>query len=156
MLGRDSEDEIWSRFVFEFVIWTQEVTLVRWTQSSGPLCLWQCFNIKTKELRSSSELSKQTKLCPAGWQVVRLGGWESEFGIRREVQVGQGQELVQLISKDAMRLYLESDFTVSHLFNHSWYHRGNEFQRIRGQLKVGARLVFNIIGASPVVMLACI
>ena len=43
MLGRDSEDEIWSRFVFEFVIWPQDVTLVRWTQSSGPLCLWQCF-----------------------------------------------------------------------------------------------------------------
>ena len=34
MLGRDSEDEIWSRFVFEPVIWTQP---------SGPLCLWQCF-----------------------------------------------------------------------------------------------------------------
>jgi len=35
MLGQDSEDEIWSRFVFE---------LVTWTQPSGPLCLWQCFN----------------------------------------------------------------------------------------------------------------
>ena len=35
MLGRDSEDEIWSRFVFEFVIWTQP---------SGPLCLWHCFS----------------------------------------------------------------------------------------------------------------
>ena len=34
MLGRDSADEIWSRFVFELVIWTQH---------SGPLCLWQCF-----------------------------------------------------------------------------------------------------------------
>ena len=45
-----------------------------------------------------------------------LAGWESEFGIRREVQVGQGQELVQPISKDAMRLYLEFDFTVLHLF----------------------------------------
>ena len=33
MLGRDSDDEIWSRFVFELVIWTQP---------SGPLCLWQC------------------------------------------------------------------------------------------------------------------
>ena len=33
MLGRDSEDEIWSRFVSEVVVWTQ---------SSGPLCLWQC------------------------------------------------------------------------------------------------------------------
>ena len=34
MLGRDSEDEIWSRFVFELVIRTQP---------SGPLCLWQYF-----------------------------------------------------------------------------------------------------------------
>ena len=34
MLGRDSEDELWSRFVFELVIRTQP---------SGPLCLWQCF-----------------------------------------------------------------------------------------------------------------
>ena len=34
MLDRDSEDEIWSRFVFKLVIWTQP---------SGPLCLWQCF-----------------------------------------------------------------------------------------------------------------
>ena len=34
---------IWSRFVFELVIWPQEVTLIRWTQPSGPLCLWQCF-----------------------------------------------------------------------------------------------------------------
>ena len=43
MLSRDSEDAIWSRFVFELVIWPKEVTLVRWTQPSGPLCLWQCF-----------------------------------------------------------------------------------------------------------------
>ena len=41
MVSRDSEDKMWSRFV----IWPQEVTLVRWTQSSGPLCLWQCFDI---------------------------------------------------------------------------------------------------------------
>ena len=34
---------IWSRFVFELVIWPQEVTLIRWTQPSGPLCFWQCF-----------------------------------------------------------------------------------------------------------------
>ena len=45
MLGRDSEDEIWSRFMFELVIWLQEVTLARWTQPSGPLCLWQCFHL---------------------------------------------------------------------------------------------------------------
>ena len=43
MLSRDSEDEMWSRFVFELAIWPQEVTLARWTQPSGPLCLWQCF-----------------------------------------------------------------------------------------------------------------
>ena len=32
-------------FVFELVIWPQEVTLAIWTQPSGPLCLWQCFLI---------------------------------------------------------------------------------------------------------------
>ena len=44
MPGRDSEDEIWSRFVFE---------LVKWTQSSGPLCLWQCLNDRSNNFRSS-------------------------------------------------------------------------------------------------------
>ena len=29
--------------MIELVIWPQEVTLARWTQPSGPLCLWQCF-----------------------------------------------------------------------------------------------------------------
>ena len=29
--------------LFELLIWPQEVTLARWTQPSGPLCLWQCF-----------------------------------------------------------------------------------------------------------------
>ena len=45
MLSRDSEDEMWSRFMFELLIRLQEVTLARWTQPSGPLCLWQCFYI---------------------------------------------------------------------------------------------------------------
>ena len=36
MLSRDSEIEVWSRFVFELVIWTQP---------SGPLCIWQCLKI---------------------------------------------------------------------------------------------------------------
>ena len=40
--GRDSED-VWSRFVLEFVMWPKEVTFVSRTQPSGPLCLWQCF-----------------------------------------------------------------------------------------------------------------
>ena len=46
MLSWDSEDEMWSRFVFELVIWPQEVTLARWP--SGPLCLWQCFFLSSK------------------------------------------------------------------------------------------------------------
>ena len=41
--SRDSEDEIWWRFLFELVIWPLEATLARWTQPSGPLCHWQCF-----------------------------------------------------------------------------------------------------------------
>ena len=43
MFSRDSEDEMWLRFMFELLIWFQEATLARWTQFSGPLCLWQCF-----------------------------------------------------------------------------------------------------------------
>ena len=48
MLSQDSEDEIRSRFVFEIVIWPQEVTLARWTQPSGPLCLWQCLLLRLR------------------------------------------------------------------------------------------------------------
>ena len=40
MFGWDFEDEIWSIFVFELVIWTQ---------SSGPLCLWQCSSFKPNQ-----------------------------------------------------------------------------------------------------------
>ena len=43
MLSRCSEDEMWSRVMFELLLWPQEVTLAKWTQPSGPLCLWQCF-----------------------------------------------------------------------------------------------------------------
>ena len=46
MIRRDYDDEMWSRFVFELVTWPQEVTLVRWTQPSGPLCLWQCLRLE--------------------------------------------------------------------------------------------------------------
>ena len=46
MLSRESEDKMWSRFV----IWPQEVTLARWTQFSGPLCLWQCLCILFKKV----------------------------------------------------------------------------------------------------------
>ena len=42
MLSRDSEDEFDQDLCLNFVIWPQEVTLIRWTRPSGPLCLWQC------------------------------------------------------------------------------------------------------------------
>ena len=35
--------------MIKICVWTRDmtpkVTLARWTQSSGPLCLWQCFNM---------------------------------------------------------------------------------------------------------------
>ena len=52
MFGWDFEVDPWSRLwrwnlikICEIVTWPQEVTLLRWTQPSGPLCLWQCFDI---------------------------------------------------------------------------------------------------------------
>ena len=58
MLGQDSEDEIWSRFVFELVIWTQpsgpfcqELFLTRWSLR------WSCYHWRfypTKLLLASS------------------------------------------------------------------------------------------------------
>ena len=64
MLSRDSEDEMWSRFVFELVIWLQEVTLARWTQPSGPLCLWQCFLHSLKERLAEATKSTQGETMP--------------------------------------------------------------------------------------------
>ena len=37
-----------SLVTFLQLIWPQEVTLARWTQPSGPLCLWQCLLGKSK------------------------------------------------------------------------------------------------------------
>ena len=64
MLSRDSEDEMWSRLMFELLIWPQEITLARWTQASGPLCLWQCFNIRLP-LRTSGGL-----MCWGNWELI--------------------------------------------------------------------------------------
>ena len=51
MLGQNSE--IWSRFVFELVIWTQP---------SGPLCLWQCLSISCiPDISEASSLCKLAK-----------------------------------------------------------------------------------------------
>ena len=47
VLGQYSEDEIWSNFVFELVIWLKKVTFVSRTQPSGPFRLWQCFSFLT-------------------------------------------------------------------------------------------------------------
>ena len=60
MQGRDSED-VWSRFVFELVIWPKEVTLVSRTQPSGPLCLWQCFYMIQPTYRSLLDWSIPNK-----------------------------------------------------------------------------------------------
>ena len=57
MLSRDSEHGMWSRFMFELLIWLQEATLARWTQSSGPLCLWQCFIVTWQKSDGVSYLS---------------------------------------------------------------------------------------------------
>ena len=59
ILGRDSE--IWSRFVFELVIWTQPLR---------PLCLWQCLEIIVVDhfLKLYKVLSQTTCL-----QFVALG-----------------------------------------------------------------------------------
>ena len=52
MFGRDSEDEIWLGFVLELLIWTQ---------TSGPLCLWQCFYCSPiTNLVRSTEVSEVT------------------------------------------------------------------------------------------------
>ena len=56
IFGWDFEDELWSRFVFELVIWPQEGTLARWTQPSGPLCLWQCFTFLLSKLSCLNRL----------------------------------------------------------------------------------------------------
>ena len=57
LLGRDYEDEIWSKFVWELVIWPKEVSLVTRTQHSGPLCLWQCF------VRTFQQQQPRCQLC---------------------------------------------------------------------------------------------
>ena len=67
MLSWDSEDEMWSRFVFELVIWLQEVTLARWTQPSDPLCLWQCFfhvTVSPYHFRQATLMANLSCVCP--------------------------------------------------------------------------------------------
>ena len=50
----------------------QEVTLVRWTQPSGPLCLWQCFK---------STFHHLTFVTLYVWQSYFLTDWESSCQI---------------------------------------------------------------------------
>ena len=54
----DYEDELCSRFFWELVKWPKEVTLVTRTQPSGPLCLWQCFNIYTGYLERNEAYNR--------------------------------------------------------------------------------------------------
>ena len=71
-----------SRFVFELVIWPQEVTLATWTQPSGPLFLWQCLiskldwsplwalSLKETEMKAWKRLLE----CPL-WGLCPLPQW---------------------------------------------------------------------------------
>ena len=68
MLSRDSDFDFDSIFVFELVIWPEEVTLIRWTQPSGPLYLWQCL-----EKRDSDP-----------WQQKRRHSWRRRWGVEVE------------------------------------------------------------------------
>ena len=43
MLSRDSDNEFDQDLCLNLLIWPQEVTLIKSTQPSGLLCLWQCF-----------------------------------------------------------------------------------------------------------------
>ena len=45
-------------------VWPQEVTLVRWTQPSGPLCLWQCFPFALWLCTSQSTFRQKTFVLP--------------------------------------------------------------------------------------------
>ena len=76
MLSRHSEDAIWSRFVFELVIWPQQITLARWTQPSGPLCLWQCLPIYTG-WRWCDDFKKIFKM--ADWRISSNCCWLEIF-----------------------------------------------------------------------------
>ena len=49
--------KLWSKFVWELVIWPKEVTLATRTQPSGPLCLWQCL------LRTCQQQQPRCQLC---------------------------------------------------------------------------------------------
>ena len=75
--GVDSEDEFCSRFVFDIVIWPQEVTLVRWTQLSGPLCLWQCLilSIVNRCYRHSPVTKAHLTLQPDLWTLRSVLKW---------------------------------------------------------------------------------
>ena len=69
MLGRDSEDEIWSRLVFELVIWTQP---------SGPLCLWQCL------MCDSFSIPVQCERSSVGW--ISLPGYNRGADVDADYQ----------------------------------------------------------------------
>ena len=49
--------------MFELVIRPKQVTLVRFTQLSGPLCLWQCLVLRIALTRSATYLIMSEKLC---------------------------------------------------------------------------------------------
>ena len=72
MFGWDFEENALSRFwrwsLIKICVWTcdmtQLVTLERWTQPSGPLCLWQCLFCILRRLMS--------------WPIIKTYLWRSQ------------------------------------------------------------------------------
>ena len=87
MLSRDSEDKMWSRFVFELVIWLQEVTSAIWTQPSGPLCLWQWF-LNKRHGEILKDFLVQESLGSILWLSSFLQGLNLPFFLSSEINDG--------------------------------------------------------------------
>ena len=99
---------MWSRFVFELVIWLQEVSLARWTQPSGPLCLWQCFFYRA---------SGKTTGSPCwGSSASPTGGWKALSRMRT----------LHLLREPRWRWHLDDAFSTSYDLNHYSKVRGRD------------------------------
>ena len=136
MLSQGSEDEMWSRFVFELVIWPKEVTLVSRTQPSGPLCLWQCFifphiskehlwGAQSRNIRFSSSSSFGTNRTFVG--IFRADLWDTLFDVMTSSERWRGDMLEKHIRQSTLPVSLLSKAVKCHswqtlyfAFPHQW------------------------------------
>ena len=98
-------------FVFELVIWPQEVTLARWTQPSGPLCLWQCFFYAPSLNSFIVCVRKCSFRTPHPAPTLFLGGYPYLDLANFSSQGGCWKNFKSVISK-MLNLYTERDRTV--------------------------------------------